>query len=160
VLRGVILLAALGLLAGSTGCGMTRTEPGLTKAQFIAHADAICRSEDVKLAYIEQRAASLEGASLASFRTVPHLIRKTVAIHEVTNAKLEALPQPPAETTAIGRWLTARIVATTVALDAAEAPAGKDLIAARDLQQQLTRAIVLVRGLAHSYGFAVCDAGE
>jgi hypothetical protein len=160
VLRGLILIAAVGLLAGSAGCGRTRTDPTLTRGQFIASADAICKVEEVKLNYIEQRAATLEGASVASFRSVPRLIRKAVAIHEVTNAKLEALAQPPAETTAIGRWLTARIVASTIAFDAAEAPAGHDQIATRDLQQQLSRATALVRRLARSYGFAVCDASE
>jgi hypothetical protein len=153
------LVAVVGLV-GATGCGVTRTKPGLTKAQFIAHADAICGVEDENLAYIERRAATLEGASVASFRSVPRLIRKAVAIHEVTNAKLESLAEPPGEATAIAKWLTARIVATTVALDAAEAPAGHDLIATKDLQRQLSRAVALVRGLAHSYGFAVCDAGE
>jgi hypothetical protein len=160
VSRNLTALAVLALLAGTTGCGVTRTQAGLTKAQFIARADAICAGEDIKMAYIERRARVLEGASVASFRSVPRLIRKAVAIHEVANLELEALPQPPGETTAIGKWLTARIVATTIALDAAEAPPGQDLIAARDLQRQLTRSIALVHRLAHGYGFAVCDAAE
>jgi hypothetical protein len=158
--RGLILLASVGLLAGSTGCGHTRTDPGLTKAKFIAAADAVCRAEEVKLNYIEQRAATLEGASAASFRSVPHLIRKSVAIHEDTNVKLESLAEPPGEISAIAKWLTARIVASTIGLDAAEAPAGRDLVAAKDLQRQLSRSIARVRGLARAYGFAVCDATE
>jgi hypothetical protein len=158
--RGLILLASVSLLAGLTGCGRTRTDPGLSKAQFIAAADAVCRVEDVKLNYIEQRAATLEGASAASFRSVPQLIRKAVAIHETTNAELESLTEPPGETAAIGKWLTARIVATTIGLDAAEAPAGHDLVARKDLQRQLSQSIARVRGLAHAYGFAVCDATE
>lgn len=158
--RPVILLAAVGLLSGLTGCGRTRTDPGLTKAQFIAAADAVCRVEEVKLKYIEQRAATLEGVPAASFRSVPRLIRKAVAIHETTNAKLESLTEPPGETAAIGSWLTARIVATTIGLDAAEAPAGHDLVGRRDLQRQLSRSIARVHRLAHAYGFAVCDATE
>jgi hypothetical protein len=157
--RYVALIVVVGLV-GATGCGATRTKAGLTRAQFIGEADAVCRVEEVKLKYIESRAQALEGAPVASFRSVPRLIRKAVAIHEVANANLESLAQPPGETTAISKWLTARIVATTIALDAAEAPAGHDLIATRDLQRQLSRARALVRGLAHSYGFAVCDATE
>lgn len=157
--RYLAVIAVLGLV-GATGCGVTHTKAGLTRAQFIAAADGVCRIEDVKLNYIHQRAATLEGATLASFRSVPHLIRKAVAIHEVANAKLESLPLPVGDTTAIGKWLTARIVATTVAYDAAEAPVGHEEIATRDLQQQLTRAIALVQRLARSYGFAVCDASE
>jgi hypothetical protein len=160
VLRGLILIVAVSLLAGSVGCGRTLIDRRLTKGQFIASADAVCRVEEVQLNYIEQRAAAREGASIASFRSVPHLIRKAAAVREVTNAKLESLAQPPGEATAIGKWLTARIVASTIALDAAEAPAGHDQIAMRDLQQQLSRAIALVRRLARSYGFAVCDAVE
>lgn len=157
--RYIALIAVVGLV-GATGCGATPTKAGLTKRQFIAQADTLCRGEDVRLEYVEHRARALEGASIASFRSVPRLIRKAVAIHETTNAKLESLPEPPAETTAIGKWLTARVVATTIALDAAEAPAGEDVIAAKDLQGQLTRAIALARGLAHGYGFVVCDATE
>jgi hypothetical protein len=157
--RYLALIAVVGLV-GATGCGVTRTKAGLTRAQFIAAADSVCRVEAVKLKYIEQRAATLEGASAASFRSVPHLIRKAVAIREVSNEKLESLSEPPGETTAIRRWLTARIVAATIDRDAAEAPAGHDLIATKDLQQQLTRAIARARGLAHSYGFLVCDAAE
>jgi hypothetical protein len=158
--RGLILLASVSLLAGSTGCGHTRTDSGLTKAKFIAAADAACRVEEAKLKYIEQRAATLEGASAASFRSVPHLIRKAVAIHEDTNIKLESLAEPAGETSTIAKWLTARIVATTIGLDAAEAPAGHDLVAAKDLQRQLSRSIARVRGLARAYGFNVCDATE
>lgn len=153
------LIVVVGLVGG-TGCGVTRTKQGLTKAQFIAHADAICRTEDVKLAYIEQRAAALEGASIASFRSVPRLIRKASAIQETANLKLESLPEPPGETKTIGRWLTARIVAATIALDAAEAPSGRDLIAANDLQRQLAIANASAHDLSRSYGFAVCGATE
>jgi hypothetical protein len=155
----VALIAVTGLI-GMTGCGAVHTKAGLTRAQFIAAADAVCQVEEVKLNYIEQRAATLEGASVASFRSVPRLIRKAVAIHEATNAKLESLAEPPGETTAIGKWLTARIVATTTGLDAAEAPAGHDPVATKDLQRQLSRSIARARGLAHAYGFAVCDATE
>lgn len=157
--KSVALIAVTGLI-GITGCGATHTKAGLTRSQFIAAADAVCRVEDVKLNYIEQRAATVEGASAASFRSVPHLIRKAVAIRETTNAELESLVEPPAETAAIAKWLTARVVATTIGLDAAEAPAGHDLVAAKDLQRQLSRSIARVRGLARAYGFAVCDATE
>lgn len=158
--RHLALIVVVVGLVGVTGCGVTRTKAGLTKAQFIAHADAICGVERQDITYVERRAAALEGASVASFRSVPHLIRKAVAIYETTNAELESLAEPPGETRAIGRWLTARVVAATVALDAAEAPAGHDLVAARDLQQELSRAIALARRLARAFGFAVCNAAE
>jgi hypothetical protein len=159
VLMHLALIAVVGL-AGVTGCSVTRTEPGLTRAQFIARADAICQLEGEKLAYIEHRAAALAGASIASFRSVAPLIRKAVAVHEAANAKLESLPEPPRDTATIGRWLTARTVAATVASDSAEAPAGQDLSAARDVQRELGRVTARARDLARGYGFKVCGATE
>jgi hypothetical protein len=157
--RHLALIAVVGL-AGATGCSVTHTEPGLTTARFIARADAICQAEDQKLTYIEHRAGALEGASIASFRSVAPLIRKAVAVQEAANAKLESLPEPPRDTAAIQKWLTARTVAATVASDSAEAPAGQDLAAARDVQKELSRAIAHARDLARGYGFKVCGATE
>jgi hypothetical protein len=153
------LIAVVGL-AGAVGCSVAHTEPGLTRARFIARADAICRAEDEKLTYIKHRAGALEGASIASFRSVAPLIRKAVAVHEAANAKLESLPEPPGDTAAIRKWLTARTVATTVASDSAEAPAGRDLSAAQDVQKELSRVIAQARDLARGYGFKVCGATE
>lgn len=153
------LIAVLGLV-GATGCGVSHTKAGLSRTQFIARADALCRAEDQKLAYAEHRAGALEGAPSASFRSVPRLIRIAVALHEAANARLESLPEPPGDTAVIGKWLTARTVATTVESDAAEAPAGKDVVAAKDVQKELTSVIARARHLAQAYGFKVCGATE
>jgi hypothetical protein len=146
-------LIALLALAGCGGAG-SRTAP--TKAQFTVRADAICRLESVKL----HRAAAVDDTSLASFREIPRLIRRAVAIHGAANAKLEALPKPVGEDATITRWLTARTVATTLELDTAEAPAGADSIAATDIRIALDRARAAVRSLSHRYGFRVCGETE
>jgi hypothetical protein len=149
------LLAAFAALLAA-GCGAARTQPGLTKAQFIAGADAICRAEQVHL----YKVATARGGSLGSLRAGPGLIKHAVAIHETANARLEALPEPPRETGPIERWLTARTVATTVESDAAQALAGKDPAEAGSVQRERDRTSALARSLALAYGARVCAETE
>ena len=150
--RGAAVLLA-GLLAGvcASGCGATRAKRGFSRAQFIASADAVCRFEQAKLASIAQRARRL-GRALAA----PSVIRQQVAQSQLATARLEALPRPPADLRAIDRWLTARTVAATVALDLAEAPARGDAAAVRDVKGELARVRARARAMALGYGTRVC----
>ena len=66
------------------------------------------------------------------------------------------LPEPPGDGREIERWLTARTVAATVALDLAEAPAKGQARAVRDVRDELTTARSRARGLALAYGARVC----
>jgi hypothetical protein len=134
-------------------CGTTRTKANLTKAQFIARADAICRMTDAKLAYIRQLAAKMGHAPSA-----PPVIRQEVAAARLATARLESLPEPPGESQAIARWLTARTVAATVASDAAEAPPGEDRAAVKDVFAALELVRARAGRLARDYGLEVCGA--
>jgi hypothetical protein len=147
----VAILAALAL----TGCGTAGAKTAISKAQFVARADAICRAEQAKLAYIKRRAGAQSGVAV-----VPSLIRQKVAQSRLATARLESLHQPPGQAATIGRWLTARTVAATVASDVAEAPARKDATAVRDVVHELGKATVLEERLAGEYGLEVCDASE
>lgn len=151
--RGLAVLAA-SLLAGlcAPGCGATRAKRGFSRAQFIASADAVCRFEQRKLASIAQRAQQLGRTLMA-----PRVIRRQVAQSKSATARLEALPQPPGDARAIQRWLTARTVAATVALDLAEAPARGDAAAVRDVTRELARVRARARALALAYGSRVCS---
>jgi hypothetical protein len=139
------------LLLGA--CGTARTRADMTKAQFIARADAICRAAEVKLAHIRQLAARLGRAASA-----PPVMRQEVAANRLATARLESLPEPPGEGGAIARWLTARTVAATVASDAAEAPAGEDRAAVKDVFAELEVARARAGRLAHDYGLEACGA--
>lgn len=134
-------------------CGTARTQADLTKAQFIARADVICRTMDAKLAYIRQLAAKLGRA-----RSAPPVMRQEVAAARLATARLESLPEPPGESEAIGRWLTARTVAATVASDAAEAPPGEDRAAVKDVFAELQVARARAGRLARDYGLEACGA--
>jgi hypothetical protein len=152
-LRRRLLIVAAGVLAGglATSCGATRAKRGLSRAQFIASADAVCRYEQAKLLFVADRARRL-GRSI----TAPHVIRQQVVQFQLATSRLEALPEPPGDGGAIGRWLTARTVAATVALDLAEAPAKGDAAAVADVRRELGTTRARARGLAVSYGSRAC----
>jgi hypothetical protein len=150
-------MIAAGILAAATaaGCGVTPERPGLTRAQFVAAADAVCRHEQAKRAFIQTRAQRL-GRSLAA----PAVIRQQAAQSQLATARLEALAEPPADVAAIKRWLTARTVAATVALDLAEAPSNGSTRAVSDVRGELAVALARSRELARAYGSQVCGAAD
>jgi hypothetical protein len=146
----VIAAGVLAALAGA-GCGATRERPGLSRAQFVASANAVCSHEQAKLAFIEARARRLGHAA-----TAPAVIRQRVAQSQLATARLEGLPEPPPDSRSIKRWLTARTVAATIALDLAEAPAKGEPLARRDVAAALGGARARARTLARTYGSQVC----
>ena len=151
-LRPAILsLALLAATLISAGCGGSRGRPP-SRAQLIAAAEAICRREQVKLGQIAQRARER-----ARPPTTAELIRQRAAQSQLTTKRLEDLRPPTGDGDAIKRWLTARTVAATVALDLAEAPPTGAARATRDVAGELERARVRARGLARRYGLGLCS---
>ena len=152
-LRRRSVVIAAGMLAGvlATGCGATRARRGLSHAQFIASADAVCRYEQAKLLYIADRTRRLGRAV-----TSPPVIRQQVAQSQLATSRLGALAKPPGDAHEIETWLTARTVAATVAIDLAEAPARGDAIAVGDVRRELARTRARARGLALASGSEVC----
>jgi hypothetical protein len=134
-----------------TGCGSSRVQRGLTRAGYVASADAVCRFEQAKLAFITARARRLGRAASS-----PAIIRQQVAQSQLATSRLEALAQPPGDTRAITQWLTARTVAATVAVDVAEAPARGERRAVAGVQHELIAARARARALAFAYGSRVC----
>jgi hypothetical protein len=85
-------------------------------------------------------------------------MRQEMATARLATARLESLPEPPGESEAIGRWLTARTVAATVARDAAEAPPAEDRAAVKDVFAELEVARARAGRLARDYGLEACGA--
>jgi hypothetical protein len=152
---GAVIAAGVLAALSSAGCGTTRERHGVSRAQFIASANAVCGFEQTKLAYIEGRARRLRRAD-----STPAVIRQRAAQSQLATARLEALPEPPGDGRAIGQWLTARTVAATVALDLAEAPPTGDATAVSDVKAQLLTARSRAHALALAYGSQVCSATD
>jgi hypothetical protein len=151
----VIWASALAGTLGATmlagGCGSEGARRSKTTAQFMASASRVCRFEQDKLASIRRRAAELALALSA-----PHVIRQQARQSQLATTRLEELPKPPADAPAIDRWLTARTVAATVALDLAEAPARGEAAAVRDVVAELARVRARARRLALGLGIRAC----
>jgi hypothetical protein len=153
--RGAIVVVGIAAGVLAAGCGAARTKRGLTRAQFIASADAACRNEQAKLSFIAGR-ARLRGRAM----TAPAVIRQQVAQSQLATGAIEALAEPPGDVRAIKRWLTARTVAATVALDLAEAPARGEAKAVAAVRRELDTTRARARGLAVAYGSPVCGATD
>jgi hypothetical protein len=141
------LLAAT--LASACGAGSGRTP---TRAQFIGAAEAICAREQIKLGQIAQRAHELVRPP-----TTTQLTRQRVAQSQLATKRLEGLRSPSADDAAIKRWLTARTVAATVALDLAEAPTSGAANATRAVARELLLARARAGFLAQRFGLRVCS---
>ena len=151
----VIWASALAGTLGATmlagGCGSEDARRTKTRAQFIASASRVCSFEQDKLAGIRRRAAKLALALSA-----PQVIRQQARQSQLATTRLQELPKPRADAPAIDRWLTARTVAATVALDLAEAPARGEATAVRDVVAELARVRAQARGLALGLGIRAC----
>jgi hypothetical protein len=152
---GAVIAAGMLAALSAAGCATVREKRGLSRSRFIASADAVCSFEQAKLAYVQARARRFARAASA-----PAVIRQRVAQSQLATAKLEALPEPPGDVQTIKRWLTARTVAATVALDLAEAPAKGSASAVGDVRAELASAAARARDLALAYGSRACSATD
>jgi hypothetical protein len=148
--RAVLAAVAAASLAGS-GCGSAKRQP--SHVQFGARVAAVCAGEARKLGYIRSRARA-RGLGPRS----PAVLRKEAAASRAATETLEALARPHGEGAEIERWLTARTVAATIAIDLAEAPSGKDGAAVAAVAAQLQRARSRARSLSGTFGGPACDA--
>jgi hypothetical protein len=142
----------LALLAATlaSACGASSAHAP-TRAEFAAAAEAICGHEQVKLVQIARRAPELARAPTAA-----KLIRQQVAQSQLATTRLEDLRPPAGDGSAIKRWLTARTVAATVALDLAEAPLKGATRARVAVAGELARRRAQARSLAQIYGLRRC----
>jgi hypothetical protein len=143
----------LGLLAATlaSACGASRGQVP-SRPEFAAAAEAICGHEQIKLEQVARRASELAPAP-----TAEELIRQQVAQSQLATARLEGLRPPRGDGSAIKRWLTARTVAATVALDLAEAPLKGATRARVAVAEELARRRAQARSLAQIYGLARCS---
>ena len=86
------------------------------------------------------------------------MLRKEAAASRAATAELEAIGRPRGQSAAVERWLTARTVAATIAVDLAEAPSGKEGKAVAALAAELRRARARVLALSGRLGRDACDA--
>ena len=143
-------VGAILAVAAAAGCGAAR--PAVSESRFSAQANAICRHEQQKLAYIAAHARLLALASQSA-----QVIRQQAAQSQLATAHLQALAQPAGERQQIAGWLTARTVAATVALDLAEAPRRGEAVAVADVRAQAARSLAQASAQASALGLRTCS---
>jgi hypothetical protein len=85
------------------------------------------------------------------------VLRKEAAASRVGTEALEALARPRGAAAEIERWLTARTVAATIAIDLAEAPRVEHAGAVAAVAAELQRARSRARSLSGTFGGRACD---
>jgi hypothetical protein len=156
------LIAAAGLVGGLlvlAGCGGSS---GPSKAQFVAKADAICKTTQAQITplvnQIAAAGAQLLTGSASATRQVATVVQHLHTVAAASLAKLRALAQPSADHKAIQKFLTplASIVDSmskaASALSEGQGPQALALLqTAQPLAQQVT-------GAAKDYGLVQCQS--
>lgn len=177
-----MITGAVALVGGSVlaGCGggtastssparsvtVTRTQAAdtatpMTRAEFIAAGDAICRSSDTAVEGFKRRIKAVEGESSATgAERVALILRQAVASERASLAKLQVLPAPPRDAATITKWLTAESESVTDQSNLANAVANQETAAREAAEQAVRRAKALAHRIAQGYGFKVCGAEE
>jgi hypothetical protein len=132
--------------------------PSATTERFIAGADAICRTLHSQQEHLNARVQALTHETAAARAQLQALIRQSVVLAGAADAKLQALPQPPGEATAIDTLLAG------YAREAAEVSSFAGTLTNQELERQrffsgsLERTTASDRKLAESLGLKVCAA--
>jgi hypothetical protein len=161
-LAAVVAAVALAACGGSGGTSTTKsTASGPTKAQFIAQADAICKTTEAKLApLIKELAAGAANLLAGSSSSTGQLATPLTKAHTVAAAgltELEALAQPAGDHKQIEKFLSplGQIVGS-LATAAGGLSKGQSTEVLAQLEQEQAPAQA-VTGAATAYGLHGCE---
>lgn len=161
--RTLPVLALLCLLVG--GCGDDAKDTGddgvgLTKAQYIQRADAICQGAEREGRALEARFQGLRGKDPAVVRReAPPLLAEIAAYGRRFLARLRAIPLP-AEDRAAANAYFAEVQRGIARLEAyGQAIASGDSARVQAIGAEIPRGTQSARRLARAYGFRECSSG-
>jgi len=143
-----------------TGTAAGTPTPGTTRTHFIAAADAICRALHSQQSPLNARVHALTEDTAATRRQLQTLLRQSVTFARAADAKLQALPRPPIDATAIDKLVAG------YAHEADEVTSYTNALTKREPEKQafasgsLERTTASDRTLADSLGMQVCAASE
>jgi hypothetical protein len=151
-----VLVGGCGSIAGVT-LSQSQTK-ALNKAEraYISRADLICQSTDQALLPMRSQLQSIKDQSASQIAESVEIIDRGVKLEDAQLAKLEALPAPPADTTAIAQTWSA--LSAEIAYLKQYGPALNDLqfTKLRKLASDGDAAAIRLEKLASAYGFKVC----
>jgi hypothetical protein len=135
-------LAVVFAVVAAGGCGSTKAG-GITKAQYIARANAVC------LAYEAKRVALSVSA-----KTLRIAVREINLAQQQSDVQLQAIPKPGSDP-APSEWLHWRQLATGDTKRALDSQPGSAANQAASLAEHTDRE--KARALAKAYGLTVCS---
>jgi hypothetical protein len=140
----VVLPLVLALALAAAGCG--KSEPQVTKAQYVARANAVCGDTSRRVKALQSSASAIPFAVLA---------REAVKIRQRANETLAEIPVPKGETVP-KRWL--RLREATLAKARAIFAARPGSAAYEAARHAYNKADSEVTGVALRYGLVDCVA--
>jgi hypothetical protein len=166
VARLVPAVAVIAVLA-TAGCGgggtktvtVFRTQPGaeaVTKAGYIARADAICKAEEAKRAELEQQVADLAPITSEETGEVAALLRQQADNQMAEIKGLLALQHPSADAASLASLLSILSAEVTDLDDWADAYDRRNAKEIRSSQARVAEHNAEASALARRYGFKVC----
>jgi hypothetical protein len=155
-IAAIVVAGAALALAGCGGSG------GVSRSQYIAKADAICKTTAAKTAplinHIATAGVSLLGGSASTARQVAGVVGQLRTVAARALAQLRALAQPSGDHTAIQKFLTPlSSVVSTIGTAGTALGNGQALQALNTLQGLQTVAQQLASA-AKAYGLHACES--
>ena len=151
-------------LAGCGGGAATTTGPGPapTKAEYIARADAVCRSARASLSQLQAQTLALLrlGDTPKAYAQAATLFRRVRVLEQGELTRLRALRLPAGDTTTVTGYLRAGAGAVALVGRFADAFARRDKRALTRLARRGVQMAATTKGLAQGYGFKVCGHGR
>lgn len=162
----VLMLSGCGSSGTSTATGHTSSaafsaKAAISKTQFVARAEAICRTLNAQEKPLRERQESLKGlpADTTAAKFVS-LVNQVVVLSRAAEAKLQALPRPAGDAQAIETLLTGFSDETTDATAIAKAASNQESTPGEDAEDALKRAVEGISTLANTYGMKNCVGSD
>jgi hypothetical protein len=156
-------LAAIALLVG--GCGSSSKTPGskggsVSKASFIASADAVCHTSEAALAPVLARESATLSAKPQKVAAGAAALDQASAIIRAGVGRLRALAEPSADAGTLAKMLGAVSNEAAALSSYASALRKHDTAAESTDASKITAYSTLYTGIAKTYGFKRCGHGS
>ena len=163
-MRSLAAVAAIVVLAVLAGCGGDDGSSGdgspkaLTKAQYIARADDVCRANQKQLEPIERdlRALPTDDDGRGETKRIEPILERALAATRDGYERLRELPVPAEGKATVERWLASTARSIEAFAGVLEAVRADDREAARAPSERVDTLSTEQRRLARSYGFKAC----
>ena len=166
--RAVLVVVSLGTSLAIAACGGGSSEPTtqartqtspepLTKAEYIAAADAICEIHRARREDLEKRAIDVGPiVSKVQAHQVADLLRQASDNLMLEVQELQALQPPTADASTLGSMVSTLSAQATEIDGWADAYDNLDGREIRRLQRRIAEDTAKVTGIAKGYGFKIC----